>query len=45
MPAPQGEGCIKVKKIKIDLYRLLVQTLSPKGKARERICVTVNIFR
>ena len=43
--APQGEGCIKVKKIKIDLYRLLVQTLSPKGKARERICVTVNIFR
>ena len=34
MPAPQGEGCIKVKKIKIDLYRLLVQTLSPKGKAR-----------
>ena len=34
MPAPQGEGCIKVKKIKIDLYRLRKQTLSPKGKAR-----------
>ena len=31
MPAPQGEGCIKVKKL---LYRLLTQTLSPKGKAR-----------
>ena len=33
------------QKIEIDLYRLLTQTLSPKGKARERICVTVNIFR
>ena len=35
-PSRQGEVCIKVKKIEIDLYRLLTQTLSPKGKARKR---------